>query len=156
MVLVRYMDNVMCAIAYTSYTEAYLGQCIFTLLKNTYPYPLDLQWEHRSNRYDFLDMEVITEDDRVWCRYKPKAKTTMEAEDRTFVRVPHGKDGHTTLDRYRYFRNTIIRGCYCCTHSRDVCAMVGGICGLGTCDQRVSYAKLSSQRPVKRDMQEKC
>ena len=120
MVLVRYMDDVMCAIAYASQEEKTLAQCIFTLLKGTYPYPLDLQWEPRSNRQAFLEMEVLTVGSRLWCRYKAKVKKAIESGDRSFARVPSGLDGHSTLDRYRYFRNTIIRICSCCTNPWDV------------------------------------
>ena len=120
MVLVRYMDDVLCAIAYTSEREKYLGSCILTLLKESYPYPLDLQWEDRSNQYNFLEMEVLTEEDRLWCRYQSKWRTAMESKDRAYVRVPNGKDGHSTLDRYRYLRNTIIRICDGCTYTSDI------------------------------------
>ena len=120
MILVRYMDDVLCAIAYTSEREKYLGSCILTLLKYTYPYPLDLQWEDRSNQYNFLEMEVLIEDDRPWCRYKSKWKTAMESEDWAYERVPNGKDGHSTLNRYKYLRNTIIRICDCCTYTGDI------------------------------------
>ena len=97
--------------------EKYLGSCILTLLKESYPYPLDLQWEDWSNQYNFLEMEVLTEEDRLWCRYQSKWRTAMESKDRAYVRVPNGKDGHSTLDRYRYLRNTIIRICDCCTYT---------------------------------------
>ena len=42
------------------------------------------------------------------------------AGDLSYVRVPHGLDGHSTLDRFRYFRNTLIRICDCCTNPEDV------------------------------------
>ena len=44
----------------------------------------------------------------------------MESDDQAYVRVPHGRDGHSTLDRYRYPRNTVIRICDCCTYTSDV------------------------------------
>ena len=33
------------------------------------------------------------------------------------MRVPYG---HTWLDRLKYFRNTLIRICDCCTYQRDI------------------------------------
>ena len=60
MVLVRYMGDVMCALAYASEKEKCLAEKVLTLLRNTYAYPLDLQWETRSDRYAFLEMEVCT------------------------------------------------------------------------------------------------
>ena len=57
---------------------------------------------------------------RLWCRYKAKVEKALESGDRSFARVPSGLDGHSTLDRYRYFRNTIIRICDCCTNPWDV------------------------------------
>ena len=120
MVLVRYMDDVMCALAYASEKEKYLAEKVITLLRNTYAYPLDLQWETRSDRYAFLEMEVCTSGDRLWCEYKSKFGTALMAGDLSYVRVPHGLDGHSTLDRFRYFRNTLIRICDCCTNPEDV------------------------------------
>ena len=70
------------------------------LLRSTYSYPLDLQWEERSKRYNFLEMELVTSEHLLWSRYLSKAKVTVEAEDRAFVRVPHGKDGYSASDRF--------------------------------------------------------
>ena len=64
------MDDVMCAIAYmyASEHERRLAECMMVLLRSTYPYPLDLQWEERSKRYNFLEMEVVTSKQLLWSR----------------------------------------------------------------------------------------
>ena len=120
MILVRYMDDVLCAIAYESENERGLAECILVLLRGSYPYPLDLQWEKRSSSYPYLEMEVLTAGHRIWGRFLSKAGVAAQAKDTSFVRVPNGWDGHKTLDRFRYFRNTLIRICDCCTCPMDV------------------------------------
>ena len=74
----------------------------------------------KEQEIQFLEMEVVTSEHLLWSRYLSKAKVAVEAKDRAFVRVPHGKDGYSALDRFIYFRNTILRICDCCTHPEDV------------------------------------
>ena len=81
--------------------------------------PLDLQWEDPALVYAYLEMEVCTEGPLLWCRYKSKAKAAIIEEDVSYVRLPHGRDGHTPDERVRYLNNTLRRIIDCCSYEVD-------------------------------------